>query len=124
MVWVKNYPCAVTQGVTVSSQNAYIMDCILPGFFSSLQILSSLDFIGMTRYGGHTAVQAYPADAKYGVIVTADDVCLPQAIPFKVRVAGDITVASNTETRNKVVLNVQSNGIQVINSNCTIIWLG
>lgn len=78
----------------------------------------------MTRYGGHTAVQAYPSDAKYGVIVTADDVCLPQAIPFKVRVAGDITVASNTETRNKVVLTVQSNGIQVLNSNCTIIWLG
>lgn len=124
MVWVKSYPCAVTQGVTVSSQNAYIMDCILPGFFSSLQILSSLDFIGMTRYGGHTAVQAYPSDAKYGIIVTAGDVCLPQAIPFKVRVAGSIVVAPSTEAQNAATLNVQSNGIQVLGPNCTIIWLG
>lgn len=124
MVWVKNYPCAVTQGVPVSSQNAYIMDCILPGFFSSLQILSSLDIVGMETYGEHTTVRAYPADAKYGVIVTADDTCLPQAIPFKVRVTGNITVASNTETRAKMALNVQSNGIQVLNSSCTIVWLG
>lgn len=100
------------------------MDCILPGFFSGLQVLSSLDIVGMARYQVHTQAHAYPADAKYGVIVTADDTCLPQAIPFKVRVTSNIEVASNTETRAKMVLNVQSNGIQVLSSSCTIVWLG